>query len=398
MDDSRAQGQPNGRAGAWVVRPNLKRDLANSSTSSQLRRPLSLAKSSEVTVLRTRSVTMLKSILFSVAVVGVPALSAQSTNVVFPTGRDIAEGSSNNNFPLSRASMRYQQVEYQAKGKTFVLRSMEFRKDGSLSSATPARTITATIRIGNTNGATFGNNFANNWLGTPTVMANGQTFNLPALTKPTAPPAQFLVKFPFSNITAHTGQTELLWEMVVTSNSSGSYACDAHRTGRAEGSIRAIGVGCPSGTSRFNLTHAFRATQANTELYYSMSRAPANAPGIVLIGAVNPNLQLPGACTRLYTTPVVDLLHGTANSSGTIAGKWYSIGAWNPFWSGAKLYSQGFAPDATKPTGFTLTQGRELTLPPVGPGATAQTRLYSTSATATTGSMTVDFGLVVRFP
>ena len=282
-----------------------------------------------------------------------------------------------------------------------MLRGIEFRKDGTLTSSAAARTITATILVGETNGAAFGNTFGNtvasNGIGTSTTVANAKAYNLPALTKPATPPAQFLTKLPFTMITAHSGQNELLWEMAVTSNSSDSYACDAHRTGTTSSAGQALGVGCPSGTSTFNLSHSFRATLPNAELYYYMSRAPANAPGFVLIGAVNPNLQLPGVCTKLYTVPVVNLSHGTATANSTIAGKYYSLGPWNPSWADAKLYSQGFAPDITKPTGFTLSQGRELTLPTANPQATAQARLYAQGATSTTGSMTLSYGPVVRF-
>ena len=211
-----------------------------------------------------------------------------------------------------------------------MLRGFEFRRDGRPTSPVPARTATATIRGSNTNGATSGATYANNWIGTPTTVANAQTFNLPALTKPATPPAQFLVKLPFTNITAHAGQDESLWELVVTSSSNGSYYCDAHFTAASSGTVRAIEIGCPNGSSRFDPSHSPLSTASKVELYYSMSRAPADSPGIVLIGATNPDLQLPNVCTKLYSQPVVSLNHGIANSSGTIPGKHYSIGPWNP--------------------------------------------------------------------
>ncbi len=257
--------------------------------------------------------------------------------------------------------MRYQQIELQAKGKAFVLRGMEFRRDGTIRSNIGPRTLTATIRIGSGSGTAFTTTYGNNWVGTPTTVVNAQTFNLPALPRPTAPPAPFLIKFPFSSVAAHSGQNELLWEMVVTANGNQSYICDAHSTGSARGRFRSLGLGCTtSGSSRFTLAHSFRASTAVTELLYGASRAPANLPVIALIGAVNPDLQLPGVCAKLYALPLATIALGTSTASGSVANQWFGMGPWNPAWSGGKLYSQAFAPDPTQAAGFSLSSGIEL--------------------------------------
>src|SRR5687768_8311180 len=135
------------------------------------------------------------------------AASLSAQGVVSPTGYDVREGGTSNNFPWGSTTQHYMQVHGDLRGTPRTIANLSFRRDGtSTSTLGAARSFTLEMFMGDANLATVTNTFANNWVGTPTRVIAPRTVNAPDWTQlPRIVPAPFNFTILLDNPFNYTG-------------------------------------------------------------------------------------------------------------------------------------------------------------------------------------------------
>ncbi len=328
----------------------------------------------------------------------VSGLCAQ-TGVVFPTDLATAEGNGRIALPFCRWQIRYQQLEVEAKGRSFTFGSAEFRRDGVANGPTynPLRIENLTIRVGDGEVAQFNKTFARNWVGSPRIVAHRQTFDLPAMSKPTFLPAPFAIRLPFQTAATHGGSHALLWEVEIPGTGQ-PYGYVYRYDTEHRGEIVTIGLtllpACrnPSGF-QFLYSGSLGFSTKRTAFTLGGGYGYPNAHQFALIGFSDPNLRIPGLCAPLRATPDLMVPLGRADALGHA---WVRVEfePWKPAWAGAKLHSQLVSVDPS--LGILLSFGAVHTAPAQGPRRSAQFALWNGWPTSATGKL-LEGGLVVRF-
>jgi hypothetical protein len=116
---------------------------------------------------------------------------------------------------------------------------------------------------------------------------------------------------------------------------------------------------------------------------------------VILLGATNPDLPLPGVCTRLHSDGAVALA-GTANPAGAFSTGTLTTTFQNAF-ANVTLYGQAWCADPGQAgLPFAGSQGVAVTVADL---PARITRVWADDVLAATGtrSESYDFGLVVRF-
>ena len=125
--------------------------------------------------------------------------------------------------PFFAASYRYQQVHGDLKGTPRFFTGIGWRRDGMLLDTAQmfARTIDMELWLGDGDLATFGTTFASNRVSPPTNAFVRKIVNAPDLVlRPDAMPAPFTFNVVFDTPVLYLGLQDLLWEVVIHSNSS----------------------------------------------------------------------------------------------------------------------------------------------------------------------------------
>ena len=347
--------------------------------------------------------------LLSILVVA--ATAAAQSYTVTPSAVGTGEGNSNNTFPWSFSTGRYQQIHGDLRGTVRTITALSLRRDGSLpafASAT-ARTIDAEYFMADSDYAVASATFATNYAGTAMNVVTRKMINLPDWTAATPQPAPWTFTVPLDTPFVHTGVKDLVWEVVIHSNTAtGTYPADTYQATLSNSGTH-LSTGSTTGclatgrTSRMTLS-ASQTTNWTTQLMtlsYTGSQAPASAGSAFLLGTVNPNLVVPILCANLYVDQVFLSINATASSTGTFSSGTISV-PYNPVLVGFKIHAQGAALDAGQTAGLpvAVTNGLQTTfaaMPPAPTNADKVARIYASgSASATTGSLGTYYGLVVQ--
>ena len=350
--------------------------------------------------------------LLSLIVVTASAVAQSYT--ISPSTVGAGEGSTNNTFPWSFSTGRYQQVHGDLRGNVRTITALSLRRDtgiGAFASST-ARTIDAEFFMADSDYATASSTFASNYAGAAMNVVTRKMISLPDWTAASpVVPAAFNFNVPLDTPFVHTGVKDLVWEVLLYSNTAtGTYITDAHQPVlSASGTHVSTGstTGClaTGRTSRMSLT-ASQSTNwvAQTmTLSYFGSQAPASAASSFLLGLVNPNLVFPALCTNIYVDQLFLTINATASATGSFSSGTLTV-PYNPLLVGFKIHAQGASLDAGQILPLlpvALTNGLETTfaaMPPAPATGDKVARIYSSTGTAvTTGSLGVYFGLVTRF-
>ncbi len=333
-----------------------------------------------------------------VAMMATAPLAAQLA--VSPTLYLNTEAPLANGFPFSKQKFRQQQAHGDLRGQALTIKRMSFRRDQKFGGNKFGVTLEAWM--GDTNISKMTTTFTTNYLGTPVQVVGRKTFSLPdhpGLAKQV--PSPFDVLLPFDKLYTYSGKNDLLWEIRIHTNSLGkdtSYFLDSHSgtTLAALGLQRDSGLGCVApGGRRLTLSNSVETWNTTFTSQWGVKSAPLNAGVLLLVGLRNPNQQLPGWCTRIYSDGLV-LIFGKADGFGRFNTGRISV-AHNERGFGTVFHSQAWVVDgAIKPLGIHGSNGVAST---VRFKARLRRLFVSGSPTAATGTLNNvnDVVLVARF-
>lgn len=341
-------------------------------------------------------------LVWFVALTLAPALPPQGS-IVYPIANATVEGTTYDDVPFSAAKIRLQSILRESKGRQHAVKALTFRRDGLVVANAGPRTIEVEVKIGRGDWKSFGGAFAANWVTAPSVAITRKRISLPDWSqRPANPPAAFTARLPFDAAYAHNGQGELLYEILIYSNTrTDLYPADGGGTGTYTSAIdAALGTGCTTNTSgpgrSYTLFASFRSNGPDSFLDLGAFWAPANVQVDVLVGLRDPNLAYPGLCTRLRTDNLVRIQAGRADVGGSLLTRTFPVGAWKGSWANVKLYVQAVSLDATKPVPVALSQGIQMALPAMVPNAPTTIMIeYSSNPSSTSGTV-LDGGPVVK--
>jgi hypothetical protein len=328
------------------------------------------------------------------------ALAAQG-ETVSPFSATYTEANSNNTIPWWSQTHRYQQIHNNTRGKVMILRGISWRRDGSFGG--PARTVDTEIFVGTGDYATATTTFATNYTNTPVRVLNRKMVSLPDHSAPPpTSPAPWTVVIPFDTPWPYVGQADLLWDMYIYSTtSSASYPLDAYSGSGVtlvNGSSQKLGTGCTATGQAGEMTVTANlqtsGSASTTTFGWSVTRGRASSPVALMLGMANPDVQIPGICTKLYTSAQINLV-GMTDSGGN-----FNIPAttlpYNPVWAGVHLFSQAVCADAGQAgLPYAASHGLDTVIPDTPP---LFMRVWANDVNAVSGSReTYPYGLVTRF-
>ncbi len=344
--------------------------------------------------------------LIVLAALASSAFVAGQTDRAVPSSLTTTEGNDNNTIPFWSSSATYQQVHDDTdmlavnNGAPVIIVGLGFRKDGTVTSPTVARTMDAqlTVSITPVTAATMTTNFATN-LGTNTLVVFPYAqLNIPALTPVSTPnPVGFSIPFSAPYPFPAASGNSFLWELRLRNNT----ATDFVALDGADGSrvtTRTLGSGCiaTGQTSRASIG-AYSLTMTTGAYRNRLDLAPATTPTSFFLGVQQQTFQLPGLCSALELVPLV-VLNGVTDATGTwdlvLGGTSSLLG-----YPQVRLLGQFVFFDAGLPLGLGLSNATDMTTP--SPDLSRLTRLYAGPyqggpgfENATSGSMTRHYGLV----
>lgn len=340
----------------------------------------------------------------AVAILGC-AVFAQ-TSLVSPVGFDTKEGNGNNTYPFYD-TFHYMQIHGDLRNKVLLIKGQSFRRDGNLSGSYASRTLEIEIFMGNSDLSKISSTFANNYLGTRTMVLKKTMVNTPSwATKPATPPAAFDFSLPFGSAWVYTGTTDLVWEWVVHSTTAPRkvYPADSVSTGRAvTGPYTRLGVGCTAtGQTRVMLATAYLQTYRSPDrvrYYCYTSYGRANSTAATLLGLTNPNATFPICGPKRVYTDAMLTIPATSSATGFFNSGTSLYFPWNPALTGMKTYSQTYTLDGNQsPLPVAVSNGVESTVPVLGPKPGAFARIYALgNPTALSGGVGSGYALVTRF-
>ena len=334
------------------------------------------------------------------AVALLAALPLPAQSLISPTLYANGEAPNANGFPFSRQKFRQQQAHGDLRGAAWTITRMSFRRDQKFGGA--KFNVTLEAFIGDTDISKMSTTFTANYLTTPTQAVNKKTLSLPDhLGVIKVPPAPFSVVLPFDRQYLYLGTNDLLWEIRIHANSLAKdtgYFLDSHSgtTLAALGQQRVTGAGCmaPGGRS-LTLSNRVETGDTNFTVQWDVHSAPLNAGCLLLVGLTNPNQQLPGWCTAIYSDALA-MIPGKADDFGRFSTGRISL-AHNNQGFGTVFHSQAWAGDsAIKPLGI---HGSNGVASAVSHKARLRRLFARGSPTAATGTLNKinDVVLVTRF-
>ncbi|MCC6671600.1 MAG: hypothetical protein IT458_11095 [Planctomycetes bacterium] len=314
---------------------------------------------------------------------------------ITPRGAEFFEGSSSSDIMLGNwaAQTRTQQVDNNLVGQPLpFVRFIGWRRNGS-SNAGAAKTTNLTVICSHADYNTVTNTFATNYKDQPVTVFTKKPVNLPDWNAPSgSTPSPFNVILPFDTPFLYNGTDALLYDVLNENNPLGTYSQDwisgtmPHTYGAYPTDL---GGGCTTANGPMVHRCALRANATVLELGFKVSGAPASANVVMLIGASDPALPIPGLCGVLHTQPVLDLALTPASAAGNIAISFPVRTPWSPALAGITLYTQAVAPDAGQSgLPIAISNGLRSDTPATGgAGAINVKRIYHTSSvTAATGT------------
>ncbi len=335
--------------------------------------------------------------------------AAAQTRVV-PDAFANAEANGASAWPFSAATFRLQQLHGDLRGQTANFTSLALRRDGlSESLLGLPRAVTTEIAMARTSLAAADVAFAANRTGAATIVFDRKSVALPdRVAMPTSVPAPFDVTFTFDRPYSYDGLTDVLFDVSVFTSSAlpgEHWFSDAVVPGASlPGISRANGRGCQ--TDPFNplqiqtLGGVARVDVASAlTLSWSTFDGPSASPAAVFfVGTSDPDLPVPGLCSRLRSDLALSIAPERPVSSLGVFRTPDLVLPWNASFAGVTLFAQSVAIDSRQ-TGLPIavSNGLATTLPPGPPQPLAVKMVVGANPTAPAGFGVFDGGLVVRF-
>lgn len=330
---------------------------------------------------------------------GLALASGAAAQLISPAGLATLEGNSANNYPFY-GTMHYMQIHGDVRGAATTIRGQSHRR-GMSDARQVARTLEVEIWMGEGDFAAASATFANNYQTPRTQVFTRKNVSAPSWTTFAGSPPPFDLTFAYDVPFAYSGTRDLVWEMAVTQNSANqqTYSTDAHQQYNDCGPERTLGVGCQATGQTQPMTlvgsHCSNARTGRVGLSWYLFNGAPSAPGVFLIGLVNPALPLPGMCApTLYTDAAVTVSTST-DRGGSMDVPLVEV-AFYPRLAGLKTYTQAATLDAAQPgLPLAVSNGMEVTViapPTIGRYARIHGALGGAS-----GGLEPGYALVTRF-
>lgn len=269
---------------------------------------------------------------------------------------------------FKRASSRLQQVSGETRGTARIIRSIAFRR-GSVDGRIDRHQTQLTIRLGDGDITNFTGTFAQNWIGTPSVVHAAKTVSLPNWSPALdALPAPFDFRVKLDRAYSYSGQHDLVFELAVDGPSASSFrgadSTQQRANGDMPGTSQRFGAGCTVGT--FNLQGDVsifaRRNGQDSDAFCAIANAPANRPAFLILGGSNPKLSIPGVCGVLTASLDLFVPIGSTNDRG-LASQRIRFGPYSGALAGTKLYGQILVFDPPAASQLLLSNGVLIVLP-----------------------------------
>ena len=344
-----------------------------------------------------------------------PGAAQQAGTVVSPEARASLEGSASTLYPLGRAKGRFQQL-FSDLGPGRLIRGHAYRRDAVTSRGQIAAfrsEMTIALSPAALSPAQASKTFQQNHGPSPTTVLTRTIVDFPQTSKPTGlTPAPFLLRIPYKTSYGWTGKGTLCVDIVLHGNQTAggqdknfSADLDAHElfvSGRNLQPGVAFGQGCARRQSSvpakatFLVRHLGKTADVQIEVRGGVpSTASVTAESVLVLG----HKQLsqawpPGTGCTLYTdTTAILFLSGGNDTQGGWSG---TLPLGPPVEAFSSMFGQIASLDRQSKE-LVLTNGAKLTMPPAGPGLVSARIAHSTSATATTGTISYSVPITLFF-
>ena len=323
--------------------------------------------------------------------------SAQtSARYITPRGAEFFEGNSASDIMLGNwnPNTRTQQIDNNLVGTGFpLIRLIGWRRNGT-GGVGAAKSTDVTVIMSHADYNTVTNTFANNYKDPPVTVFTRKTVNLPDWnTATTLVPAPFDVVLPLDVPFLYNNTDALLFDVLNENNPLGIYTQDwVSSTTHQYGAYPVdTGAGCTTANGSFVHRCAIRANATTLDVGFRIEGAPSSSALLVMIGASDPNLPVPGLCAPLHALPTLFLSLGAASATGAMNTTFPISTPWSTSYVGVTLFTQALATDLSQPVYPVVVSNGLSSAAPTG-NATGTVninikRIYHTSSTtAVTGT------------
>lgn len=304
-------------------------------------------------------------------------VSAQQVKFVSPVQAATVDGAGSNSFPWADTrTRRYMQIHSDVT-QVGLVKNLAWRHQANSATSTSTRSFDMEVFMGMSRSWDQARmTFAQNYIAPPMQVLTRQVVNFNGPTS-SGSPMPFTMSVPLTNPYPFPGGS-MAWEAViyqVTAGGSWSSVDVDYGSFTTAAAAAVTGTGCVATGQTLAMIHTISVADVGGILNFGalVNRAPASVPAILLLGASNPNLSVPGLCGGVYTDMLfsINLLLTDANgriatTSGTSL---YPTGpgcfAIPNVAPGATLYTQVAAldPGSSSPIGVALSDGRSMLLP-----------------------------------
>ena len=299
---------------------------------------------------------------------------------------------------------RSQQIHGDLRNQVLALKSIAWRRS-AYPVADPSsfsRTIDAEFFAGEGDMNAAGVTFLANYQGPRTSVVARKPMSLPDWSQFQGSPAQFTFVVPFDQPFSYSGASDLVWEVIVWSNTGNSnYLADACAGILSlPGTVQYVGSGCLATGRTLPVveTVSIDAMRNPDRLLLEAicSNVPVASPTALLIGATDPNLSVPGLCAAVRTDALIGIL-GTSSAFGQLAIGPLSF-AHQGSLVGQKLWMQFISNDAGQQIPYVLSNGASVEVPALPPPLPLVKLVRAAQQPwSTTGAVVPFLGQIVRF-
>ena len=347
-----------------------------------------------------------------------PFASGQ-TSIVSPRSASTVEGASENSWPWASSIPRvYQQIHSDLGANVLTIKGMSWRVEEAQSRGQwrGVRSIDVEVAVGLAPSyERISRRFADNFsTGTRKVVMKRRVVRFGPQGMRARGPRPFLgmdIVFDAPFVYPGIARGSLVWEAKVFSSvlrNDYFSSLDADQGSVFFGTVQPVGRACVArGRQQAMYLVPFVAdVQGTLALGGEIGFAPANRPALVIVGARDPSLVIPGLCTRLHATLDMAFVLGLTNARGEL----YS---WERFmlhmpnrFVGVRLAMQAFVldPGRANTVPFAASDGQIVVVPSVTRTKRVQvSRMFNNAGGVTAqtglrfGAVTVGYGLVTRF-
>ncbi len=328
---------------------------------------------------------------------------AGQTTAYSPAAFATVEGSTSSTLPFSSAPFHVLQVHGDLRGSVNLYSSIAFRRDGVSTATTGlSRTIDMEMFAGEAVYPNIDLTFAANFVMPRVPVVMRRMVNTPNWQIAASTPAPFDFTIPFDVPYLNSGLLDFAWELLAYSNSGTStdlMRADATLSTFTQSGSQFLGTECTATgqTTGYQLLGSMRAS-ANGELLFiaqGLNLPAGTTANVLMIGATNPNLTVPGLCAPITSSGEVILPMPPA-PTGFWTSTLYTF-PHLPAFVGAHFIEQAASYDPGQPgIPIVLTRGRDFTIAGLVTGNVSRVRRVAFNSVTVAEGSASDTGIIIR--